>query len=143
MNLYNQELLENISVFLENIKLAKQEHASEMPLGDVECVLHLGRNDEDTAYECYYYLVDHENRILFWMNNFTADEMIGEIDGVTDARHISTSFPPHLTLGSHMYRVRTGEQLLVGFLGTRAGHSSYIIGCTGSSFLVLEKYQIL
>jgi hypothetical protein len=90
-----------------------------MPLGDVECVLHLGRNDEGTAYECYYYLVDHENRILFWMNDFIADDMIGEIDGVTDARHISTSFPPHLTLASHMYRVRTREQLLVGFLGTR------------------------
>jgi hypothetical protein len=61
--LYSQECLEKVNFFLEKIELVKQVYASEMP-EDVECVLHLGRDeDDDTVYECYYYLVDHANRV--------------------------------------------------------------------------------
>jgi hypothetical protein len=141
-NLYNQEFLRQISFFLEKIELAKQEYASEMP-EDVECMLHLGRDEDDTVYECYYYLVDHTNRILFWMNNFSADDMIGEIDGVTDARHISMFFPGLLALSSPIHRMRTREKLLVGSLDTLVRHYSCVIGTTGIYFRVLGRYRLL
>jgi hypothetical protein len=113
MNLYSEELLENINFFLEKIKLVRMEYDSDMP-EDVECVLHLGKDEEDdTIYECYYYLVDHSNRILFWMNDFTADDMIAEIDGATDPRHISAFFLAIFTWSLRICRVRTREQLLV------------------------------
>jgi hypothetical protein len=86
-NLYNDELHHIMNSFLSKIEAEKTQHAAEMP-ADVECMMHLDRNEEDTDYECYYYLVDHANRILFWMNEFQADDMLAEIDGVTDPNHM-------------------------------------------------------
>jgi hypothetical protein len=45
-------------------------------------------DDEETSFECYYYLVDPSNRVLFWLNDFDATAMLGEIDGATELSHI-------------------------------------------------------
>jgi hypothetical protein len=103
--LYNQEYLERINFFLEKIELVKKKYDSKMP-EDVECVLHLDQDKENgTVHECYYYLVDHANRILFWMDDFVADHMIAEVDSAKDPMHISTFFPAILTRISHVCRV--------------------------------------
>jgi hypothetical protein len=88
-NMYKEDLRDLINLFLSKIEQEKLQHMTEMPV-DVECMLQLEGHENDTGYDCYYYLVDHANRVIFWMNEFHADEMIGEIGGVTDPCHMST-----------------------------------------------------
>jgi hypothetical protein len=38
---------------------------------------------------CSYYMVDHANRILFWLSEFDAYNMIQEIDSVSETSHVS------------------------------------------------------
>jgi hypothetical protein len=87
-NLYDENHRDLINHFLGKIEQEKLQHVTEMP-ADVECMLQLDRNADDTGYDCYYYLVDHKNRVLFWMNEFHAIDMIGEVGGVTDPCHLS------------------------------------------------------
>jgi hypothetical protein len=86
--MYKEDLRDLTNHFLGKIEQEKLRHMTEMP-ADVECMLQLDRNADDTGYDCYYYLVDHANRVLFWMNEFPADDMIGEVPGVTEDSHLS------------------------------------------------------
>jgi hypothetical protein len=75
--------------FLQVIEAVKSEHIEEIP-SDTETVLMLGWEDDklQTGVECYYYLLDPNKRMLFWLNEFDATEMLEEIDGATDLSHI-------------------------------------------------------
>jgi hypothetical protein len=88
-NLYNPQLLSEMQGFLETIEAAKDKHTEEIPL-NTETVLMVSWEDDElkTSFECYYYLVDQENRILFWLNDFDATDMLKEIDGATELSHI-------------------------------------------------------
>jgi hypothetical protein len=89
--MYKQDHRVLVNDFLGKIEREKLQHCqcmTEMPV-DVECMLQLNRNEDDTGYDCYYYLVDHANRVLFWMNKFHADDMIGAVSGVTEDSHLS------------------------------------------------------
>jgi hypothetical protein len=91
-NLFEEEIFNCVQDFAEDIETSKLQ--TSLP-EHVECMLMAVLTDDTTTsdsakWSCSYYMVDHENRILFWMTEFGADYMVGEIDGVTDDRHIST-----------------------------------------------------
>jgi hypothetical protein len=90
INMFNDELCQVTNDFMDKFASAKAEHAHEMP-SDTECMLHIDRDETDSFYECYYYLINHTSRVMFWLNEFTADDMLSEVDGVTDLSHIRKS----------------------------------------------------
>jgi hypothetical protein len=88
MNMYNEDIFVEINLFLDKIEAAKLEHLDHMP-ANVECVLSLDEHrDNKGAYECYYYLVDHVNRTLFWMNEFFPDDLMLDVASVTVMAHL-------------------------------------------------------
>jgi hypothetical protein len=58
----------------------------------------------------YYYLVDHENSVIFWTSDFEAKDMLEEVPGATEISHIRES---------HLWRRRYRPSLSVSRLGAR------------------------
>lgn len=91
-NLDDEESLNAVEEFADIINKAKSLQEG-MP-ADVECMIHLDVDeDEEETFECFYYLVHPQNRILFWMNEFSAGKYMIDIDGVTQLSHLSEDFP--------------------------------------------------
>jgi hypothetical protein len=56
-------------------------------LKDATIVLHLDYDDDGETRECYYYLVNHKTRTLFWLTRFNAGTLLRNVDSVTETSH--------------------------------------------------------
>jgi hypothetical protein len=56
---------------------------------DTEYFLTIEKEQDSNDWVCYYYMISHRHRSIFWMNEYAADSMLAELDGVTDPGHIS------------------------------------------------------
>lgn len=51
-------------------------------------MMHLGSGEDGP--ECYYYMVHHRHRVIFWLNKFDAGDHISDDDAFDGPSHIST-----------------------------------------------------
>ncbi|KAG1791095.1 uncharacterized protein HD556DRAFT_1387483 [Suillus plorans] len=60
---------------------------------DIDLVVQLAQNEEDAQVSCYYYFVDHTDRILFWLHDRdqATEDIFSGIQGVIDPSHIRYS----------------------------------------------------
>lgn len=80
--------LHYVNKFADRINDAKNLHDN---MKDVECMIYVCKDDSEggAGWECYYYLVHPERRIIFWLEDFNARPTLIEIDGVDSDTHIS------------------------------------------------------
>jgi hypothetical protein len=89
-NLLQTTIFDLIQKLTNQVDEAKRV-ISNMP-EDVEYAIEIYPSDISEDLDdgtCGYYMVDHSNRVLFWISDFNADYLIGEIDGVSEPMHIS------------------------------------------------------
>lgn len=107
--LFEEEVLDATEEFYGYIKAALDAHHEAIP-EDSECMMHVDFDDEGEQRECYYYMVNHQTRVLFWLNPFEAAAMLDDVDNVTDPSHISkhriTSIISALRIAASSYRTR-------------------------------------
>jgi hypothetical protein len=58
---------------------------------DAEIVLELPPPEDKDFGVCYYYCVNHQERIIFWMDEMELSYMLGEVRGIESMAHVSTS----------------------------------------------------
>jgi hypothetical protein len=77
---------------MEAVLDKKSRQAAAFP-GDAEIVLELPPSVEEEPVQCYYYCVNHQERIIFWMDKADLCFTLKEVRlGRTESRaHISTS----------------------------------------------------
>lgn len=76
--------------FADLINEARNMQDQDCIPADVECVMHLDKDeDDDNKPECYYYLVHPKKRLLFWLNEFNAGTYMIDLEGVKEPTHLS------------------------------------------------------
>jgi hypothetical protein len=102
MDMLDVDMVEQVEHFRIKLKVALDSahgHGHAMP-ARTEVVIHLEPSTD--GYDCFYYCVDHERKLLFWLNQFEADEMLQSIQGRLSWRHISeSSLYSHHLYGSY------------------------------------------
>jgi hypothetical protein len=86
-NLYHEQSLLAMEEFLESLQRAKMEHLEELP-EDTETTVYLAIAESGKEYECMYYLVDHRQRVTFWLNEYDASRILYEADSAKELSHI-------------------------------------------------------
>ena len=86
--LYDPDVLFHATCFIQRIDDLTSARTIQP---DAELVLEI-TPDEDGEIACGYYFVHHQNRCLFWLEEFEADPLIYEIQGLSSAAHLSTEF---------------------------------------------------
>jgi hypothetical protein len=86
-NLYNEESFSAMEGFLRLVQVAKSQHIEELR-GDTETGLSLVIDETGKQFECLYYLIDHGQRVSFWLNEYNSSEMLREAPGATELSHI-------------------------------------------------------
>jgi hypothetical protein len=80
-----------IQMFTECIDTSVKLCAGDTLPEDMEYAIKLSKEtlkDGTPSWKCSYYMVDHTNRTLFWMTEFNGDDMIKEVYGVDDVKHL-------------------------------------------------------
>lgn len=87
VNLFDHEILKVTTHFVTNIHVMMS--AETLP-NNVQCMIKVERapEEEEPGWDCYYYLVHHEDRSIFWLTDYLDSNMLAEIEGVDDPRHI-------------------------------------------------------
>lgn len=83
-----QDILKAVEKFARHIESARATRHS-TALKEVECVVFVRPRESDKIPECYYYMINHSKRLIFWMNEFDAGKYLLHVDGVTEAAHLS------------------------------------------------------
>jgi hypothetical protein len=86
-NLYNEESFSAMEGFLSLVQLAKSQHNEELS-EEIETALVLAIDETGKEFECFYYLIDHEQRVTFWLNEYDASDMLSAAEGTTELSHI-------------------------------------------------------
>jgi hypothetical protein len=94
-NLHQASLFQWVQHFTLQIDAVKKTLGDAIP-PDIEYMVHIELEGFSLSeYECYYYMIDHVNRCIFWMNEFDATYMLSELDGVTSPMHIRYVIESH------------------------------------------------
>lgn len=110
--LYDTETLDAAEEFYAHIEATQKEHREEFP-ADAECMIHIDWDEDGMERECYYYMANHDSRVLFWLNPFEAGTMLDDVDTVTEPSHISmfqSSLRLQLLLTGHLHVEHALEQ---------------------------------
>jgi hypothetical protein len=86
-NLYNEESFSAMEGFLSLVQVAKSQHIEELR-EDTETALALVIDETGKEFECFYYLIDHGQRVSFWLNEYIASTMLSGAPGATELSHI-------------------------------------------------------
>jgi hypothetical protein len=86
-NLYHEESFAAMEGFLNLVQLAKSEHNEELS-EKIETALVLAIDETGKEFECFYYLIDHEQRVTFWLNEYDASNLLSAAEGTTELSHI-------------------------------------------------------
>jgi hypothetical protein len=86
--LYDAEVLATIADCICHLDDVARRKQAVLP-SDVDLVLDLTFG-EDGEKMCGYYFADHQNRSLFWLEEFDASTLLAEVKGVASLAHIGT-----------------------------------------------------
>jgi hypothetical protein len=88
-NMFNQDIRKAVEYFTAKINQEQAVLRNQLPK-DMERMVHVEVEDEDDKmYECFYYCIDPERRILFWLNDYDANTYLFDFPGVSEPSHIS------------------------------------------------------
>jgi hypothetical protein len=73
--------------FLALLQDAKRQHTEKLP-EDTETAMYLAIDEEGKKFDCFYYLIDHEQRVTFWLNEYNALPLLYDVDGARELSHI-------------------------------------------------------
>jgi hypothetical protein len=54
----------------------------------INCTIHLELDEDTGAYNCFYYLVHHGEKVVFWVHEFAAIDILGGTGSCTALSHI-------------------------------------------------------
>jgi hypothetical protein len=60
--------------------------------------MYLAIDDEGKEVECFYYLIDHGQRVTFWLNEYDASSLLYTAEGASELSHIREFMFPTPTL---------------------------------------------
>ncbi|EIN05627.1 hypothetical protein PUNSTDRAFT_137726 [Punctularia strigosozonata HHB-11173 SS5] len=111
------DVYEKIQTAMKIIEEVKHSHGSEFPQ-DAEIVLELP-SEGDGKESCYYYCVNHQERILFWLDVMDLHSTIGHVLGVENMSHIKVELSAHYWTHWEYFPLqrRISEDLLRELLG--------------------------
>jgi len=94
--MYDVDLSAEIHAFAGYLDRERERTTCEMPFptNDYDLVLDIINVENDKTIWAYYY-VDHNTRMLFWLNYYECDRLLHEVPGAREASHVSTYFLVH------------------------------------------------
>ncbi|KAG2156892.1 uncharacterized protein EDB93DRAFT_874558 [Suillus bovinus] len=96
---------DGVAEAIENLAKLAYRHAYQYPFFPVNVNLVLELMDVSKSITGGYYFVHHENKCLFWLNDFDATIILGECSGVTELSHkqieLEAQYWKHIDLFPH------------------------------------------
>jgi hypothetical protein len=86
MNMYDPKISDTVQYY--SLRLFNMWRESpNMPLF-MDCTIHLQWNADTSRYDCFYYIVDCEASVMFWMHEFSAKDMLAGLSSWTTFKHL-------------------------------------------------------